>query len=310
MGTTGPTPGPLPGPNPAPTTHSNGVKFNTPDIFDGSFRNFRKFQRDLDIFLTGYGVADDEKKIMVALSYMRGTHAEEFVQETYNNYVRAGNWGTYDAFKDRMKERFQSKNLVQEAREKLEKFVQDKMLVDEYFTRLDMIFADAEVTEDSEKIRIIERGINHQILEVIYSDAAGIPTAYADYKTKCLKIGRMKERLRNLQRIHAIPHHPPATHTPPKTTPQFHTHIHAPTPEKKTATGVTYGGAGLPMDLSQTRQPMRCFNCGELGHMRRDCPKEKAKLNVRAMMSQFEEGEIDELRKELDSSEWDFTDGR
>ena len=125
---------------------------------------------------------------------MRGGHADEFVTETYDQAVaNAGNWGTYTDFITCLKTRFQSKNLVQESHEKLEKFTQDQMLIDEYFTKLDMTFTDAQVTDEAKKIHILERGVDHRILKVIYSDPIGVPATYANYKAKCLIIGRMKE---------------------------------------------------------------------------------------------------------------------
>jgi len=294
-------------PIPIVATSSNGIKFNPPTIFDGSYKNYRPFMCDLEIFLAGYGVTDDAKKILIALSYMRGGHADEFVTESYENAVaNAGDWGSYADFLLRLKTRFQSKNLIQESREKLERFTQDRMLIDEYFTKLDMTFADAQVTNDAEKIRIVERGVDNRILEVIYSDPIGVPVTYNNYKVKCLTIGRMKERYRNLQRIHSVSQ-TTSTHTASskQAPPVFHTHIH-PVPEKKTVSGVTYGGAGQPMELGQTRAAMLCFNCGKPGHLRRDCPEEQKKMNIRAMIGQFNDDEREEMRRELDSKEWDF----
>ncbi len=42
--------------------------------------------------------------------------------------------------------------------------------------------------------------------------------------------------------------------------------------EKKTATGMTYGGCGAPMDINTARAAAMCFRCGKLGHFKCDCP--------------------------------------
>ncbi|KIK49800.1 hypothetical protein GYMLUDRAFT_114256, partial [Collybiopsis luxurians FD-317 M1] len=43
------------------------------------------------------------------------------------------------------------------------------------------------------------------------------------------------------------------------------------THDRRDSTGVTFGGAGRPMDLDKARSEGRCFRCGEKGHLARNC---------------------------------------
>jgi hypothetical protein len=311
---------------PAPVTHSHsGVKFNPPTAFDGSFKDYKRFMRELLIFLTGHKINDDATKIAVALSFMRGGYAEEFVQETINLASVDPtdlDWGSWTDFKARLDARFKDKNFSQTAREKLEHFQQGKQLVDTYISQLESLFTDAGLVTvrsfnpaviaanaaiDAEKIRILEKSVGSNILETIYSSDNPIPTTYDAYKDKILQLGRMRERYRQFRNITSSTSSSTTTHAPKPAAAQFHTHIHPPA-DKKTGTGITYGGAGQPMEIGKTRQQIRCFNCGEFGHMRRDCPKEK-KIDIRALIAGLEE-ELAELRVEAENGESDFMDGR
>jgi hypothetical protein len=299
--------GTIAGAAPAAPTSSPSIKFNPPEVFDGSPKKFRTWLRDLEIFLAAYEVTDDAKRILAALSYMRGGNADEFVQQTANDATSQTpyNWGTWADFKRRLATRFQHANFKKEAREQLEHFRQGGNSIDEFFTKLDMLFFDAGLTDDAEKQRILEKSIRNDILMTIYSSDALLPADYDTYKAKALQIGRQKERFRQLT-AHTSSS---STSKPAPSKPQYNfvTQISHPTKGSAPTQQPHYA----PMDVDRTRQPMRCFNCGKTGHLRRDCPDEKTKLNIRVLLSSLEDSELEELRETMNGDmlkEQDFVE--
>jgi hypothetical protein len=75
------------------------------------------------------------------------------------------------------------------------------MKVDDYFTQLDMMFTDAAVIDNAEKICILEKGIDAKILETIYTSDSPLPDTYDAYKTKAIKLGCKRERHQQISRI-------------------------------------------------------------------------------------------------------------
>jgi hypothetical protein len=79
-------------------------------------------------------------------------------------------WGTWTDFKVSLQNRFQNKTFKQETWEALEHFYKDKLSVDDYFTKLNMMFADTGLatTTDAEKIRILKKSIDPKIVDTIW----------------------------------------------------------------------------------------------------------------------------------------------
>ena len=59
------------------------------------------------------------------------------------------------------------------------------------------------------------------------------------------------------------------------------------------------------MDLDAARKANLCFNCGEAGHMRRDCKKKQRQFNARLMAMELTVDEQLALFEEITGGEHD-----
>ena len=65
----------------------------------------------------------------------------------------------------------------------------------------------------------------------------------------------------------------------------------------KTATGMTYGGRGQPMDIGKSNDnfkdgKLKCFNCNKYGHMAKECRAEKKEWETRTCFKCDKKGHI------------------
>jgi len=267
-----------------------------PDSFDGSHSKFRGWLRQVKIYHRGNHITDDEDRILSTLSCMKEGPAAVWAQRFADQHLDQKDLGKWDDFIKALEATFQDHTATKKAREQVEHFTQGRQLVDEFFNHLDTLLSEAEVTAETEKVRLLEKSADKRIIDSIYS-SGNLPTKYDDYKDRVLKIGRLWEQRREQAELtrRFIPSHPTPQHRPilpPAPQPPPHA-------DRKTPTGVVYGGKGRPMDVDTIKKTNRCFSCGEVGHFRRDCPQPTKRLNVRAILMEFTEEEKLEMRKEL-----------
>ena len=56
----------------------------------------------------------------------------------------------------------------------------------------------------------------------------------------------------------------------------------------KTSSGTTFGGSGQPMDIGKLKAENKCFQCGQPGHIKRNCPQLK-QVQVRQVLDDMSE---------------------
>ncbi len=110
---------------------------------------------------------------------------------------------------------------------------------------------------DNEQVMItqIKKAARETSKNTIYSADGDLPKSYEGWKARLLCID-LNWRLKQVEGIAARHNNsrPQAKVTTPQKSGQTSS-----TPEKKTATGTTYGGQGTPMDISTAKAVAKCF---------------------------------------------------
>jgi hypothetical protein len=81
-----------------------------PDIFSGRKEDFRRFRRQIGLFLTANraNFKEGESMIWFALSYMKGGAAELWANTYMDKALKENDWGTWEMFLDQLTKGFRN----------------------------------------------------------------------------------------------------------------------------------------------------------------------------------------------------------
>jgi len=282
-----------------------------PDHFDGCRDKFVTWFRQVRLYLRAKADAinTDEKKIIATLSRMRGGVAGPWADSFSDQALTTNDFGTWADFEAKVTATFEDKARKKNAREKLQTLKQGYKLIDDFFTEFDTVAQEADMTDDAERIFLLERNVREELIDQLYLQAT-LPETYDEWKDRLLAVGRMRER-RN-ERKKGFAKSSPVVGTvasvPRRDTPR------SPVVEQdvKTSSGVTFGGSGKPMDIDEARRKGLCFNCGGSGHISRNCMQKRKTWNARTVVEGLDEDQRKELREALtqNAPSQDFQSGQ
>ena len=256
-----------------------------PPVFDGTKDAYKEWQRKMFTYICDprNRIKMDSERIDVTMLYIEGPRVRDWSQNYHShNYNKERekwtvNWAQ---FKQELNNPFLDKAHQDKAQEEFERIRQrpNEKAVD-FFTCFKICIDTAGYAQDATfVIKQLERIVNPQIIDQIFGQRA-LSSSYEGWKNAIVEIDEMWNRRRESQRnwgpywtgkstsgdTPIAPRH--NTTTVPSTPHQ------SPTMDRRDGTGVVFGGQGKPMEVDKTRGSFRCYNCGETGHMARNCHK-------------------------------------
>jgi hypothetical protein len=111
----------------------------------------------------------EEKKVLFALSFMNGGVAGSWKQGKTAAYLKAGNFGTFDEFKQAVQTAFTPINDEGVAKTELCTLRQGDMRIEEYIAQFMIISACTGLTEDSALIEYFIDRLHPKLMECVYT---------------------------------------------------------------------------------------------------------------------------------------------
>jgi hypothetical protein len=111
----------------------------------------------------------EEKKVLFALSFMNGGVAGSWKQGKTAAYLKAGNFGTFDEFKQAVQTAFTPIDDKGVAKTELHTLQQGDKRIEKYIAQFMIIAAHTGLTEDSVLIEYFINGLHPKLMEHVYT---------------------------------------------------------------------------------------------------------------------------------------------
>lgn len=276
-------------------------KFAPPQAFDGTMKDTKSFVSSIILYIKGREPEFQtmDSKIMFALSYMQGGKAQFWRNEAINQIAMGHQpFKSFQDFLDKVEAQFGDPNLKATAVGKLKTMRQGSMSTDEFILQFK---AEASQTDlgDAALVEYLKAGLNPSLFKSIYRLPV-MPTALEQWYEWAFKLDwQYRQEQAESKLLH--PHTQSSskfgksgssgrgvavheTKAPPLATavtlPSTQTHSH----EQHTSDA-------MDVDRGGRRPPVRCYKCGKLGHISRNCPSARV---IREVGKEEKESFVDE----------------
>ena len=153
------------------TTNTKEVKLHTPTDFHGARELTTKFLQEVEMYMLANAEIynTEERKVLFALSFMNGGVAGSWKQGKVAAYLKAGSFGTFEAFKTAVKTAFTPINDEGVAKTELRTLRQGEKRIEEYITQFTIIATYTGLTKDGTLIEYFINRLHLKLVEHVYT---------------------------------------------------------------------------------------------------------------------------------------------
>ena len=266
-------------------------KFVTPQTFDGTMKDTKSFVSSIILYIKGRQpeFRTMESKIMFALSFMQGGKAQFWRNEAINQIVAGQR--PFDSFEDfiaKLESQFGDPNPKATAVGKLKTMRQGSSSADEFILQFKSEASQTDLGEAA-LIEYLKAGLNPSLFKSIYRLPV-MPTTLDEWYSWAFKLDWQYRQEQAESKLL----HPHSTHTGSKfgklsgRSTEKRSYPASEMKAQPLATAVTlpvqphqnlsqHASDAMDVDRAGRCPPLKCFNCGKIGHTARNC-KEKRQI--------------------------------
>ena len=236
-----------------------------PEPYDGEQAKYIQWWRTVELYLAGFEEEpSDRQKVLIILSYMKGQNAAGRWADLYVtqglNAVRS-----FDEFADQLKKMFQPPDIRRNAEKRLLALKQGKETVKDFMTRLKQLVIEAEYNVSHHSrllINIMRNGIHNEIVEMVERSQPHLlnNASFSAWESALVQASAILQDIADRKRgtVQSTYQRPfgarPLPSTPAPSSSSSTVHPNQPG---------TFGGQGVPMDISKAHAEGKCFKCGQ-----------------------------------------------